>query len=77
MDSLRQSALDALLSSECLCGSPKVKNQSFCRACYFALPGKLRQDLYKPLSDGYAEVWDEAKTYLLAETNRCRQGRLL
>jgi hypothetical protein len=68
--SLIQIALDDLQSVVCFCGAKKAAKQSFCRACYFALPASLRSQLYKHISDGYAEIYDEAKTFIQCETNR-------
>lgn len=76
MESLEAQARTALISEKCECGQPKVKRQSFCRACYFELPMTMRSNLYKPFSDGYAEIWSEAKDYLHQQTNRCSQGGL-
>jgi hypothetical protein len=75
-ESLLEEAKRILFSDTCVCGKPKVKNQSFCRGCYFALPGRLRSELYKSFSDGYAEIWDEAREYIKNETDRMSAGRL-
>jgi hypothetical protein len=76
-ESLEQIAIRELASDRCVCGEEKVKNQSFCRKCYFTLPKQLRFELYKPISDGYAEIYDQAKQYLQCETDRLQQGGLL
>lgn len=71
--SLSAIAWDDLFSEVCICGQKKQKRQSFCRSCYFELPQNLRMNLYKSMSDGYAEVYDEAKDYLKNETNRLKK----
>ena len=76
-ESLVDVAWKELASDICVCGGRKVPKQSFFRACYFSLPKELRLDLYKPMSEGYAEIYDQAKTYLRAETDRMKQGRPL
>jgi hypothetical protein len=74
--SLTEIAWDDLASEICgHCGRKKQKRQSFCRRCYFALPEGLRRQLYTPFSGGYAEIYDEAKTYLQCETDIPRAVR--
>ncbi len=68
--SLLRIALDELESTTCVCGNRKQSRQSFCKPCYFALPPNVRRDLYKTISDGYAEIYDRAKEYLRVETDR-------
>jgi hypothetical protein len=72
-ESLVQTAIRELGLEQCICGAHKERRQSFCKRCYFALPQKLRSDLYKPLSDGYAEIYDEAKDWLQHNTDRLNQ----
>lgn len=69
-ESLVEEALGELKSDMCLCGARKKSGESFCRACYYALPPGLRHRLYLPLSEGYAAIWDQARDYLKQETNR-------
>ena len=58
-------ARDELDSDVCAaCGGEKKKRQSFCRQCYFSLPKAMQMSLYKPFSEGYAEIYDEAKDWL-------------
>lgn len=74
--SLTEIAWDDLLSEICgHCGRKKQVKHSFCRRCYFALPDRLRKRLYTPMSEGYAEIYDEAKTYLQCETDIPRAVR--
>jgi hypothetical protein len=62
--SLVDEAWDALFSNRCQCGKPKGTKKSFCYDCYKSLPQNLQRDLYKPFSEGYAEVFDEARSWL-------------
>jgi hypothetical protein len=72
MPSLQKIALDDLESTKCVCGSAKYREKSFCSACYFSLPPDLQKQLYRPFSEGYAEVYDECKDYLKQETDRLK-----
>lgn len=73
MDSLETIARNELKSETCVCGEPKQKMQSFGRLCYYALPKNLSQKLYKPFSDGYASIYDEAKDWLRVNTDRLKK----
>ena len=77
--SLKKIALDALYSESCVCGARKKRYESFCRGCYFALPAGLRNRLYRTMSEGYAEIYDQARDFLRLETDRLKnvQGKLL
>jgi hypothetical protein len=68
--SLKDLAFEALQSMVCLCGTRKQQGRSFCYGCFNLLPGNLKRNLWRSLHDGYAEVWDEACTFLKAETER-------
>ena len=72
-ESLVDIALRELGSNVCICGAEKRPQQSFCRPCYFALPRRMQSELYKPMSEGYAEIYDEAKDYLKIETDRIKK----
>lgn len=63
-------ALTALRGEMCVCGARKRSMQSFCGKCWRALPGSMREDLYKPVSEGYAEIYAEAKEWLRDEGRR-------
>ncbi|MBI3654141.1 MAG: hypothetical protein HY231_24175 [Acidobacteria bacterium] len=63
-NSLRGQAIEELQSNQCVCGERKKSGNSFCHLCYFRLPPKMRQALYRTFSDGYAEDYDAAKDYL-------------
>lgn len=69
-ESLVATALRELDSTTCACGGQKRRGNSFCLTCYYALPQELRQRLYKALSDGYAQAYDEAKDWLRINTER-------
>ena len=67
--SLIQIALDNLESTVCpSCGNLKPKRKSFCGPCYWKLPKPTRIALYKPMSEGYAEIYDEALDWLKINT---------
>lgn len=68
--SLRQIAVESLASTECPnCHGTKNREQPFCSRCYFSLPKSKQFALYKTLSDGYVEAWDEAREWLKGNTN--------
>ncbi len=69
-ESLQQQALRELGSQSCVCGNEKKKGESFCRQCYFGLPKGLRNRLYRTFSEGYPEIYDEAKDWLRENTSR-------
>jgi hypothetical protein len=71
--SARQLALDDLMSHGCKCGAMKQPKQSFCKDCYYALPHGMQMALYKTWGDGYEEAYDNACTYLQANTDRFTQ----
>lgn len=75
--SLVAQALKELDSTVCYCGNEKLKGSSFCKRCYFSLPKKTQGELWKRVSDGYAEVYDEAKDFLRIEANIVPNKRLL
>lgn len=55
-----QEILRELAGSVCRCGSEKSRRQTFCRKCYFKLPPSQRNDLYRPIGDGYEEAYGAA-----------------
>lgn len=63
-------ALAALKSETCACGGEKPRRTSFCKKCYVLLPQKLRNQLYEPFSEGYADHYVEAIEWLKANTTR-------
>lgn len=69
-ESLRDIAWRELRSEVCICGSHKQEGRSFCYGCFSLLPGNLKRNLWRSLSDGYAGFYDEACTFLKAETER-------
>ena len=44
----------------CRCGARKVRGQTFCKPCYFALPPPLRVALYRGIGNGYEEAYASA-----------------
>jgi hypothetical protein len=46
-----------LRGSVCRCGGVKNKGETFCKACYFALPRPMHQRLYDYVGDGYEEAY--------------------
>ena len=76
-ESLEAEALRVLQSDTCLCGSGKYAGAAFCGACYFALPIEMRRALWDlqgfpeaKVYPTYATIWDDARTWLLANTTR-------
>jgi hypothetical protein len=53
-----------LAGSQCMCGSRKRPNQTFCTRCYFRLPKEMRSALYRLISQGYEEAYEAAVKYL-------------
>jgi hypothetical protein len=60
----RRKLLDEFEGLECACGAPKVPKQTFCRACYYTLPVRLRRALYRRFLEGYEPAYDEAAAFL-------------
>lgn len=56
--------IEELQGNRCRCGQAKKRGQTFCQACYFKLPPKLRGRLYRRVGQGYAEAYQEATAYL-------------
>lgn len=56
--------IDELLGNQCRCGSKKKTRQTFCRACYFKLPGRVRASLYNRVGEGYEEAYANAVEFL-------------
>lgn len=56
--------LKELIGTACQCGSEKVKHQTFCRKCYFALPRHIQNRLYQKVGNGYEEAYQEAVDFL-------------
>lgn len=63
-DSAIDIAQQELQGEVCVCAGRKKSGESFCRRCYFTLPGRMRQALYRAFSSGYVEAYDEAKEFL-------------
>ena len=56
--------LEELRSDECQCGSKKLRDNTFCRKCYYELPKNMREDLYLFIGMGYEQARDAAVHYL-------------
>ena len=63
---------DELESKRCRCLKKKVAGQTFCKACYYALPEQMQKDLYKKIMAGYEEAYQAAVDFL---TEQKRKGR--
>lgn len=68
--SLVQQAMAELEANRCYCGAAKVAKKSFCGTCYYSLPRETQRALYKSFSDGYAQIYDDAKEWLRLNTDR-------
>jgi len=55
--------LRELALAKCFCGAKKVTQQTFCRAHYNTLPGRLRSMLYQRFGHGYEEAYTEAREH--------------
>ena len=61
----RMEILHVLSSSVCeSCGNPKSPRKSHCRACYFALPPRMRSALYRSFGHGYEEAYEASLGFL-------------
>jgi hypothetical protein len=49
-----------LRGKTCRCGKRKASGETFCRDCYFRLPPRMRQALYRGLGNGYEEAYTAA-----------------
>lgn len=62
--------LETLKSNKCWCSSRKEEFVSFCRECSLALPFDLRMELWRPWTNGFAEIYQYCIDYLDEETTR-------
>ena len=60
--------LRELAGTTCRCGATKRARNTFCAACYVALPPPMRRALYRPIGAGYEEAYEAAVAAL--ETRR-------
>jgi hypothetical protein len=61
----RLEILESLGSTVCGgCGGTKRAKMSHCRACYLALPPRMRGALYQGFGNGYEEAYEESLQYL-------------
>lgn len=56
--------VNELRGTTCRCRANKKRGQTFCKACYYALPTKLRRALYRRVGEGYEEAYAEAVNFL-------------
>ncbi|MCI0626023.1 MAG: DUF2797 domain-containing protein [Acidobacteria bacterium] len=67
-ESLQQQALRELGETVCPnCGAGKKRGHSFCWPCFRTLPEGMRKRLYSTFSEGYPNIYDEAKQWLKIE----------
>lgn len=50
----------------CRCGRPKQERQTFCRKCYYSLPGPQRRALYNRVGQGYEAAYLVAVDFLVS-----------
>jgi hypothetical protein len=61
----RLEILQSLGSPDCGgCGGKKAPKMSHCRKCYYALPPKMRHDLYQGFGAGYEEAYQTSLEFL-------------
>lgn len=53
-----------LIGTACRCGAPKKTRMTFCTRCYFALPKRMRDNLYRDVGSGYEQAYDAAAKLL-------------
>lgn len=56
--------LEALFSTECVCGGAKKSGRSVCYQCWSRLSENMQNRLYLPMGDGYEEAYEEAVDFL-------------
>ena len=49
------------------CARRKVRDRTFCRLCYYALPQQLQRDLYRKFGSGYEQAFDASVSALNAQ----------
>lgn len=60
MNPLTLPAVRELRGNVCRCGERKLEKQTFCLACYRALPRDVQRDLYRRVEEGYIAVYEKA-----------------
>jgi len=70
----KHQAFRDLGSTECACGKHKARMMSHCRACYFALPPKMRRALYDT-HDDYVGPYNASLEFLGHESPSAREDR--
>lgn len=64
--------IQALFSTECVCGKKKNEARSFCLSCYRSLPPEIRSALYRRSGFGYEEAVAQAVEALGISGSRLR-----
>lgn len=62
---LARLAVHELGRGQCRCAKPKHNRQTFCKACYYALPPEMRQALYNRVGEGYEAAYVAAVNVLV------------
>lgn len=57
------------------CNGRKKAQESFCKRCYFSLPGPMRTLLYKTMLEGYATYYKNALDWLAQRKAEKKAGR--
>jgi len=60
MGSLVAELMAELMGMTCRCGRPKRSKNTFCSACYAALPKAMQRALYQRCGHGYEEAYAAA-----------------
>lgn len=58
--------LEVIYSLNCFCGEEKLKYQSTCWTCVHKLPPEIKYELWRPLEDGFMEVFKDAVAFIKA-----------
>lgn len=53
-----------LRGKRCRCGAKKRERETFCKSCYYSLPGDKRHALYARIGAGYEGAYASAVEYL-------------
>ena len=63
-----------LMGTKCRCGEPKGRGNPFCRPCYLSLTREVRNDLNKPIGEGYEAAYAHACRVLDRATGTAAGG---
>ena len=56
--------MDVIYSETCFCGENKLKYQSTCADCVNKLPPHIKFELWRPMADGFIEVYKDAIKFI-------------